>query len=1119
MTSYRWSVSALVLAGIVAAATTVRTQGTVAAGKPVLYVTATAHLDSQWNWTVQDTIRQYVPNTFYTNFKYFDQYPDYTFTYEGAIHYMWFKEYHPDDWATVQKYVANGRWRLAGSWIDAVDTNVPSPESLMRQALYGQHFFQQEFHKTSHDVYLPDCFGFGFALPSIAKASGLDAFTTQKLTWGSSVPIPFPVGRWRGVDGSEVVANLNPGDYVTKITSDIATDPKWSNDVTPVGGGASVGFRLFGTGDIGGGPDPTSIDWLEKSLHDAAPAVEIRNTSADQLSQDLTPAQKAALPVYEGELTMQTHGVGCYTSQAAMKKFNRQNELLADEAERAGVTARLLGGLAYPTARLRDAWTRVLWHQFHDDLTGTCIPQAYQFSWNDELSASNQFAGVLTNSTAVVANLLDTHGTGAPLVVFNPISAARHDLVHATVDVHRNATRPLRVVDRETGRRVDVHVNSVTNGIADLTFVADMPSVGYKAFDVVGTTVDTVKDGDPNTPSGRRLESARYAVTIDDDGDISSIVDKAVGHELLKAPIRLEMRDDPSPDKPAWRILYDTVTAPVREYVDHPTFARVVVTGDHVQPMIEVRREAAGSTIVQRISLPEDQDRIDVDTTIDWKSPNTLLKVAFPLAASNPKATYDLGLGVIERSNNTPKAYEVPAQQWADITDTSGTFGVAILNDSKYGWDKPADNILRLTLLHTAQPRATPYQGSNDLGHHHFVYSIVGHRGDWREGRIPEKAAALNQPLVAFQTTAHTGALGTAFSLATLSDRTGQFAIKALKGAEDSDEIVIRLQERYGQKGSVQLNMGRPIASARAINAAEEAIGPLAVSSGAVALDFTPYQPRTIAVRLAAPTAPAATRPATETMVLPFNLDGVSTDKNPADGDFDGKGHTISGDLLPATIDVDGVPFKFGPSAPGAHNVLVPSGQAISIPAGFDRVYIVATAVGGDVPATFRVGNMSTTVVLREWEGAIGQWDSRLKSPSALREPFLPSRPNGTPTLEEVRAGMTVLWDPQTFALDKTTIANLTPGFVKRDEIAWIGTHRHSATGNQPYVMSYLFLYELTVPRNAHTVTLPTDSRIRILAMTAAVGGRNLKPAQPLYAADLPDPADAPPTRPAGRHQ
>ncbi|HWK12498.1 MAG TPA: hypothetical protein VNR64_20715, partial [Vicinamibacterales bacterium] len=183
-----------------------------------LYLVATAHLDTQWNWTVQDTIRQFVPNTFYTNFKYFEKYPDYVFTWEGAIHYMWFKEYHPDDWPTLQKYVAAKRWRLAGSWLNAVDTNMPSPESLFRQALYAKRFFRQEFGTVSQDVYLPDCFGFGFALPSIAAHSGLKAFSTQKLTWGR--PIPFPIGRWQGVDGSEILAELKPGAYVTRVETD-----------------------------------------------------------------------------------------------------------------------------------------------------------------------------------------------------------------------------------------------------------------------------------------------------------------------------------------------------------------------------------------------------------------------------------------------------------------------------------------------------------------------------------------------------------------------------------------------------------------------------------------------------------------------------------------------------------------------------------------------------------------------------------------------------------------------------------------------------------------------------------------------------------------------------------
>src|SRR5437868_539229 len=813
-----------------AGSTTVYSQQPRNESKPVLYVIGTSHLDSQWNWTVQDTIREFVPNTFFENFKRFEKYPDYRFNYEGAIHYMWFKEYHPEAWPTVQKYVSEGRWKLAGSWINAVDVNVPSSESLMRQALYGKRFFRQEFGQVSQDVYLPDCFGFGFALPSIATHSGLSQFSTQKLTWGSSYGIPFPIGRWKGVDGNTVIAALNPGDYVTKIRSDISVDPKWATErLTSVGDGRKVGFRYFGTGDIGGAPDDESIDWLEKSIKNKAGDVEVRNTSADQLARDLTPSERAALPEYEGELTMKTHGVGCYTSQAAMKRFNRENELLADSAERASVAAELFAGREYPSERLREAWVRVLWHQFHDDLTGTCIPQAYQFSWNDELVSANQFAGVLTSSTAAIAENLDTRVQGISLVVYNPLSTARRDPVEATVEFKTAAPAAIRVLDRVTGRAALAQALERVGNRARILFITDMPSVGFKVFEVLpGATRQTAPS--PLSVTADSLENARYQVKIDSNGDLASIFDKETGHELLKAPARLELRDDPSPDKPAWRILWDTVNSPPREFVNAPTI-RVVERGP-VRVAIEITRAAAGSTFVQHVRLTDGGDRVEVENLIDWKSPNSLLKASFPFTASNPKATYDLGLGTIQRGNNTADHYEVPAQKWADVTDAGGEFGAAILNDSKYGWDKPADNVLRLTLIHTAKARAYPYQSSNDLGHHHFTYSIAGHRGDWRTGRVPAQAASLNQPLIAFQTEAHPGGLGRATSFLSVTDPNNQVAVRALKKAEDSDEIVLRVQELYGRPARTPIKFALPIRDVREINAAEESVGPVTTSSG-----------------------------------------------------------------------------------------------------------------------------------------------------------------------------------------------------------------------------------------------------------------------------------------------
>ena len=1101
----RWQL-AVILMGLVIGLAPARMLGQ--AGNTTLYLVATAHLDSQWNWTVQDSIRDHIPKTFHTNFDYFEKYPDYKFSWEGAIHYMWFKEYHPDEWAKVQQYVAADRWRLAGSWIDAVDTNMPSPESLFRQALYAQRFFRAEFNKEPKDIYLPDCFGFGFALPAIAAHSGLISFSTQKLTWGR--PIPFPIGIWKGVDGSEIVAGLNPGSYGTQIREPITLtstnggregSPPWLGDPTDVGD-RKLDFKYFGTGDTGGGPSPESMPFLEKALETPPPGLTVKNTSPDQMAKDLTPDERAKLPVYNSELILKTHGTGCYTSQAAMKRFNRTNELMADAAEKASVAAMTVAGEPYPTERLRDAWIRFLWHQFHDDLTGTCIPQAYQFSWNDEIASMNQFAGVMTNSASAVASALDTSGAGTPLVVYNPVSMPRREPVDATIRL-AGPVSGVKVIEDATGEAVPAQLVGYENGTAHILFLADAPSLGFAVFHVSAGTPASTPTSLKVTASS--LENNRIAVKIDEHGDISSIYDKDAKHELLRAPIMLEMRDNPSPSWPAWEVLYETVQSPAREYVSNPTI-KVVERGP-VRVALEITRKAGGSTFVQHVRLAEDGDRVDVENLVDWRSPNTELKASFPFTASNPKATYDLGIGTIDRTSNEPDKYEVPAQKWADIDDVGGGFGVGVLNDSKYGWDKPNDYTLRLTLLHTPRPNTSyTYQSSNDLGEHRFVYSIAGHAGDWRQGRLPVRATSLNQPLVAFQSPAHAGGLGRAYSMATilvngLPDTTGQVAILAMKKAEDSNEVVLRFQERYGLPASgFTVRMGVPILGAREINAAEEEVGPFAIANnngnrgnrgGAGAAPAVPppgpstfpitlkaYQPRSLALQLqnawdasaqfkafaAAQTAngrggrgggannapPDVAKPAQRqnaTLTLPFNLDGVSTNDIRADGDFDGKKHTLSAELLPGMIAVDGVPFIFGSGAPGAKNVLVPNGQTLTIPAGnFNRVYVLADAIGGDVATSIGIGATQHPVVIREWQGPVGQWWSRLKdiAPS-LHEPFAVTNGNGQ------GSGLVVSWDPQTGRV--SGMDQIHPAFVKRDEIAWIGTHRHDPNGDEPYVV------------------------------------------------------------------
>jgi len=1074
-----------------------------------LYLIATAHLDTQWRWTIQETIDKFIPATMNDNFALLEKYPNYIFSFEGAYHYMLMKEYYPDLYARVKGYIAEGRWRLGGSWVNAVDVNVPSAESIIRQTLYGNGFYAREFGKTSRDIFLPDCFGFSYSLPTIAAHCGLIGFSTQKLTWGCFIGIPFNIGLWEGVDGSLLISAVNPGAYVSNLSSDLSADSTWIATIDEQGAssGLFAGFKFYGTGDTGGAPTDESVAWLERSLEGEGP-LTIYPTGSDQLMRDLTAdidANLAAgltsellarpdashlrkLPSYKGELTMTSHGVGCYTSQAAMKKWNRRNEKLADAAERISVLAHWLGGAPYPGEMLRDAWIRFLWHQFHDDLTGTSIPEAYLFSWNDEVISLNQFAAALTDGAGATARALDTQATGVPVIVYNPLSISREDLVVASVEFSPNPPREVRVYN-PAGDEVPSQITSRSGKTIEVTFLAAAPSVGCAVYDVRPAEAPC-RLATGLIAKGNGLENDRYWLTIDSGGNIAAIYDKQEQRDLLTAPIRLQLLEDSPQNWAAWELDYDDVMASPR--------AQVGVGGGRVMTRIseqgpacvslEIRRPLGESTFTQTITLAAGgaADQIRVKNEVDWRETGTMLKASFPLNVVNEFATYDLGLGTIERGINRPELYEVPGQMWADLTESNQTYGVAILSDSKYGWDRPAEQILRLTLLHTpAVSKGWDWikdERSQDLGKHSFEYAIYGHMGDWRQGAVPWQAERLNQPMSVFQATPHEGELGKSFSLIDLNAGEGSppVAVRAIKQADIGDEIIIRLQELAGEQvDGIRLGFPAPIISAREVNGAEEPIGPVGTGSeetGQVAgaelsgglLDFSlgAYQPRAFAIRLESPPV-SLQPPAVSQVELDYNLDGISMDEDRTDGAFDDLGNSLSGDLLPGVMVREGIPFRFGSFAPGDNNVVKCDGQTIELPGGeYSRLYLIAAAVGGNQLGTFTVDSKRTDLWIQDYAEPIGQWDNRLWD-GVLHE------------------------DP----------SDILPMYIKPDPVAWAGTHRHSADGeNEAHQLTHLFKYRLDLPAGARELVLPDNPAIRILAVTVANNDNdNVKLAHPLF--------------------
>jgi alpha-mannosidase len=1137
--------------------------------QPTLYVVGYAHLDTEWRWEYPQVISEFLPKTMHVNFDFFEKYPHYIFNFSGANRYRMMKEYFPADYAKVKQYVAAGRWFPAGSSVEEGDVNSPSPESIIRQVLYGNEYFRQEFGVASAEYMLPDCFGFPASLPSILAAAGVKGFSTQKLTWGSSAAVggpdspehtpagtPFNVGIWEGPDGKSVMAALNPGDYGAGISYDLSKSSPhpigehyvdWPKRVELDGqvSGLYTDYHYYGTGDTGGAPSESSVKLLEAIVtksrtvlpqpqqesefgeqeshpEPTGPAVQVGDgplhvisSRADQMFLDiLRTGQIARLPRYKGDLELTNHSAGSLTSQAAHKQWNRKNELLGDAAERASVAAAWLGGRPYPLQRLNDAWTLVMGGQFHDILAGTATPKSYEFSWNDDVLAMNQFAGVLTSGTEAVAAGLDTETEGTAVVVYNPLNIEREDVVEATLSFPHGAPKAVRVIGPD-GKEVPAQIEKATSESARVIFLAKMPSVGFAVYDVQGAPGEEPQGqtaGPPLQPSELKvtessLENARYRIRIDENGDIASIYDKALKRELLSAPARLAFQTEHPYDWPAWNMDWADQQKPPRGFVGGPVKVRIVENGP-ARVALEVTREAEDSKFIQTIRLAAGDagNRVEFADAIDWRTKEAALRAAFPLTAANPEATYNWGVGTVERGNNDAKKFEVASHQWFDLADRSGAYGVTMLSGCKTGSDKPDDHTLRLTLIYTpglGKGNGQDYsdQTTQDWGHHEFVYGLASHAGDWRAAGTDWQAYRLNDPLLAFESTKHPGVLGRSFSF--LHVNSNDVRVMAVKKAEKSDEIIVRVVEMRGEPApKVRVSFAAPIIAAREVNGQEMPRGEAAVTDGELATSLGPYEIRSFAVKLAT-TATKLALPNSQPVTLEYDLATASEDGAKAASGFDAAGQNLPAEMLPTELDYDGVRFELGPAWTGKPNAVVARGQTISLPAGkFNRLYLLAASADGDQKGTFRLGDHTVDLTIRDWAGYIGQWDNRTWNEKLVEVPVPPEPAPGDHSAEAERARRFRAYVQRHGLIMRTEMeyTGLEPGFIKRAPVAWFASHRHSAQGaNEPYSYCYLYAYSLDLPADATTLTLPENNKVRILAVTVAEQSGQVHPAQSLY--------------------
>lgn len=1039
--------------------------------KKKLYTVANAHLDTQWNWTIQDTIRDCVKNTLVQNFELMDKYPNYRMNFEGAFRYKLAKEYYPDLYEKLKGYIAKGQWNVAGSTWDAMDVNVPSSEALMRQVLYGNGFFEKEFGKKSTDIFLTDCFGFRYSLPSIAAHMGLNGFSTQKLVWGVGSPIyeedgtvskPMPdpernpenrkprmdLGKWVGPDGNYVVASFLEGDYTYNFDR--------RNNETPINQrerflkqiehnekytGHAVRSMYYGTGDYGGSCKEISAKMVDEAVKAGDSGLfEVVSASTDQIFNELTPEERAALPAYDGELLI-PHGSGALTSHTINKRWNRQNELLADSTERAAVIASWLGAADYPAEKLLAAWQTFLWHQFHDDLPGTSIAEAYVFTYNDYIVALNMFAAELENAVGGIIRTMDTNVEGTPVVVYNPVSYARNDVVVAEIDIKAPYVRVFDGYGQEVPAQI-----SIVAGKKVVKFVAKTAPVSCTVFDVRESEVlSPLASG--ISVKGNILENQRYIVTIDKNGDIASIVDKANDNfELLKSPIQLEIGPDGSCNWPSWELVWtDALQTP--EIVGGTPEIEIVENGPAVVSM-KVKRTLGGSTFEQIISLWDGGQRVDVENKVEWYQRRANLRAAFPLAVSNPKATFDLGLGAIESGNTDSfPYYQHVCHQWADLTAEDGSYGVSIMNDCKYGMDKPNDNTLRLTLIHTPKDSYSQQSGQDwqDMGLNLFGYSIAGHKG-FRDNTTSE-AAAFNQPMIPFSASKHAGT-GKEISFVSVSDE--HVVVRCIKKEEKGNRIIVRVQETSGKGAKdCKLTFAGNIISAVETNGYEDELGAAQFGDSTLTFTLTPYAVKTFALTIEEnKVAGKAKQVALE---LPYNKKVTSSNCDRTAGEF-ADGISIPAELYEENVVSGGIDFKLAPVS--GKNAVVCSGQVLEVPDGYDKLYILGASAKGDKTATFLVDGKPVEISMQDYQENVGSWDMMVNGATCL---------------------------------------------IKRDEIGVNYTHTHNAEGDRLYLFAYLFKYAIDIV-GAKTIILPTDGDIILMAATAAeTGNQDARPLVPLY--------------------
>ncbi|MCD9021539.1 alpha-mannosidase [Cohnella sp. NL03-T5] len=776
------------------------------------------HIDVAWLWRLKHT-REKSARSFSTVLMLMERYPEYVFFQSQPQLYAYLKEDYPEIYAQIKQKIAENRWEASGAmWLES-DCNIPSGESLVRQLLAGKRFFKEEFGVDNRVLWLPDVFGYSWALPQILKKSGIDYFMTTKISWSQYNRFPQDTFKWSGIDGTEILTHFittpNNDDswYYTYNGNVSASSVKglWNNyrqkDIN------DELLLAYGWGDGGGGPTRDMLEAIRR--FEAMPGMpSVKQGKVEPFFEQLEERVRSRreLPLWDGELYLEYHR-GTYTSQAYNKRMNRNLEALLHTAESINAMALAQNaGHEYPADLLRNSWTIVLRNQFHDIIPGSSIKEVYEDSRLEYAEALDFAEKALEKGISEIELISETGESGVSghdviitYRVFNTLGWKRSFLVEI----------PMREEDGEfewslmDGRRLSSQFVPGIGGAAGKMYVQvnNVPSYGYAT--ISGKPIEEMKSEITiNSPLIRmeknEIETPFYLMKLNDSGQLISLFDKRQAREVImqgEAANALQVFEDKPLAHDAWDIdiFYQDKMREVREL----TSCSVEESGP-LRGVLKLHWTYNRSHIEQKIIVYADHPRIDFKTRVGWRESQQLLKVAFPVNIRSTKATYEIQFGNVERPTHWNTSwdwarFESVAQRWVDLSE--GGYGVSLLNDCKYGHDI-RNHTIRLSLIKSA----TSPDPTADQGEHEFTYSLYPHEGNWLEAETHRSACELNLPLFAVPI-ANRSIVSRSDSFGLIESDQSNIMIDTVKKAEDGQSLVVRLYEYGGIRSKVRLRL------------------------------------------------------------------------------------------------------------------------------------------------------------------------------------------------------------------------------------------------------------------------------------------------------------------------